>query len=230
VAVELSLRDPRDREAALAACRRLLDLDADPAAIGAVLRRDDALAPLVARVPGRRSPGAVDPWEILVRAIVGQQISLAAARTLLGRLAAEHGARYRGQRLFPAPERLAEAAALPMPRARAETLRRVAARVAGGELEVRDTEALLAERGIGPWTVAYVRMRGLGDPDVLMAGDLGLRRALHALGLSPARAEAWRPWRSYATHHLWAAGGAGGYGAGAGLKLCGPASTTGQTA
>jgi AraC family transcriptional regulator of adaptative response / DNA-3-methyladenine glycosylase II len=205
VAVELSLRDLRDRDAALAACRRLLDLDADPVAIGAVLGRDPALAPLVARVPGRRSPGAVDPWEILVRAIVGQQISLAAARTVLGRLAAQHGARYGGRRLFPGPERLAEAAGLPMPRARGETLRRVAARVAGDELDVRDTDALLAERGIGPWTVAYVRMRGLGDPDVLVAGDLGLRRALQALGLSAARAQAWRPWRSYATHHLWAA-------------------------
>lgn len=224
----LALGDPRDREAALAACRALLDLDAEPLEIDAALARDAALAPLVAAAPGLRSPGAAESAEVLFRAIAGQQVSVAAARTVLGRLAREHGESPAGARLrpFPSPERLAsvDPGRLPMPRARARALVAAASALARGDLVLdrgADREAarraLLALPGIGPWTASYVAMRALGDPDVLMVGDLGLDRGLAALGLPRgrrrivARAASWRPWRSYATHHLWrAAAGLGG--------------------
>lgn len=222
----LALGDPRDHEAALAACRALLDLDAEPREIDAALARDAALAPLVAPVPGLRSPGAAEPAEILFRAIVGQQVSVAAARTVLGRLAREHGEPVDGARLrlFPAPARLAslDPERLPMPRARARSLVGAAAALARGELVLergadreRTRAALLALPGVGPWTASYVAMRALGDPDVLMTGDLGLARGLARLGLPGEpraledRAERWRPWRSYATHHLWLAAASG---------------------
>jgi len=214
--------DRRDLRVAVRRARSLLDADREPQAVDAALRGDPALAPLVARTPGLRSPGAVDGAEILVRAIVGQQVSVAAARTVLGRLASDYGEPVDGERLrlFPAPEALAAADpdTLPMPAARGRALVGAAAAIARGDLELdpdadpaRARAALLALPGIGPWTASYVAMRALGDPDVLMAGDLGLRRGLGRSGL-PAegralerRAEAWRPWRSYATHHLWRA-------------------------
>ena len=181
--------------------RRLLDLDADMAAV----RR--ALGGWPPRAPGSASPGAVDPEEIAVRAVVGQQVSVAGARTVLGRLAAEHGepldaaAALPGvSRLFPRAAALGRAtAALPMPRTRARALAALA------EVERFDDEELTAVPGIGPWTAAYVRMR-LGDPDVLLDGDLVVRRALERLGAS-ADPERWRPFRSYATHQLWATRG-----------------------
>ena len=220
VACRLSLADTGDRPAAVAACRRLLDLDTDPAPVDGALGADPALAPLVAATPGRRAPVHVDAHELAFRAVLGQQVSLAAARRLAGRLAEICGpplARPVGGLTvaFPTAAAVAEADLdlLGMPEARRTTLRTLAAALAGGLIDLAPgadaaaaEEALLAVRGIGPWTAAYVRMRGLGDPDVFLPGDVGVRRALAGLGLvdAPATGERWRPWRSYAVHHLWA--------------------------
>jgi AraC family transcriptional regulator of adaptative response / DNA-3-methyladenine glycosylase II len=203
--------------------RRTFDLDADPAIIDADLSQDPALAPLVARLPGIRVPGTFDGFELVIRAIFGQQVSVAGARTSLGRLVAQAGTpleRPDGAitHLFPTPERIAE---LPpesfgMPRARAETIRRVATLVAQGDLDLSgdkpadDSLGTLADvPGIGPWTLEYVAMRALGDHDSFMVGDLGVRKGFEALGLGSTpkatleRAERWRPWRAYAVMHLW---------------------------
>ena len=205
--------DRRDIHEAVRRCRWLLDLDADPAAIVAALGEDPLLAPLVAARPGLRSPGAADGPELAVRAVVGQQISIAGARTLLGRLAAAHGTPHAGARLFPTSEQLAaiDPETLPMPRARARTLGALVRAISDGDLELHpgsDREhvraRLLAIPGIGPWTANYIALRALGDPDVFLAEDLGVRRALARLGGDSTAAERWRPFRSYATHHLWA--------------------------
>jgi AraC family transcriptional regulator of adaptative response / DNA-3-methyladenine glycosylase II len=212
----------------VARARRLFDLDADPAAIGEVLRGDPLLAGAVRARPGLRVPGAWDPFELGVRAILGQQVSVAGATTLSGRLVAAHGERLPGggeglTHLFPPPEALAKAPLerIGMPGSRAEAIRGFARAVAAGEpviapaagLEVA-MERLTALPGVGPWTAAYVAMRALGEPDGFPAGDLGLRRAVSgAVGSGPAasekellaRAEAWRPWRAYAAMHLWTA-------------------------
>jgi AraC family transcriptional regulator of adaptative response / DNA-3-methyladenine glycosylase II len=221
----LELEDRRDLEAAVDACRRLLDLDADPAAVAARLGGDPLLGPLVAALPGLRVPGAVDGAELAVRAVLGQQVSLAAARTAAGRLAAEHGepvARPQGGvvRLFPSAGTLArlDPARLPMPRSRARALVGLCRALADGGLRLdpaadRDEarRGLLALPGIGPWTVGYVAMRALGDPDVFLVEDLGVRHGLARLGgpsdPRDARAlgEAWAPWRSYASQYLWQA-------------------------
>ena len=220
---DLELGDLRDLPTAVERVRRLCDLDADPAAVSEVLAGDGILGPLAAEMPGLRVPGAVDGAEIALRAVLGQQVSVAGARTLAGRLAEAWGeplARARGPllRAFPTPERLAAAdpATLRLPRARARTLLAVAELLAARRLELdpgadRDEAAriLLAVRGIGPWTVGYVRMRALGDPDVFLPTDLGVRKALAAAGQSSgaaALAERWRPWRSYAVQHLWQGG------------------------
>jgi AraC family transcriptional regulator of adaptative response / DNA-3-methyladenine glycosylase II len=228
VHVRLAVEDLRDVAVAVRRCRNLLDLDADPEQIGVVLAADPALAPLVARRPGLRVPGCFDGFEIAVRAIVGQQVSVAAARTLAARIAA----RYRpdgdtphdgdaGRLLpFPAAETLAEAdlSGLSMTTRGAATVRSLAQAVASGELSLdrgvdrAGTRArLLALPGIGPWTADYVALRAFGDPDAFPAGDLVLRKQAAALGL-PERekdltthAERWRPWRAYAAVHLWAA-------------------------
>ena len=209
------LDDLRDR------ARRAFDLDADPAVIDTALAADPMMTPLVTRIPGIRVPGTFDGFELVVRAIFGQQVSVAGARTSLGRLVSAAGtplARPSGgiTHLFPTAERVAELPpeAFGMPRARAETIRRVAALVAGGELDLSgdapSEETLRRLRdvpGVGPWTLAYVAMRALRDPDAFMSGDLGVRRGFEALGLEPtamlARAERWRPWRAYAVMHLW---------------------------
>lgn len=212
------LADWRDLAPAVERVRRLLDLDADPVAIDAALGADPALAPLVAARPGLRVAGSVDPAETLVRAIVGQQVSVSGARTVLGRIVAVLGdpsvvAADGLSHLFPAMERLAtaEPTALPVPASRAATLREAARLVAGGELALDPgadrtaiVDRLVAVRGIGPWTANYVVMRGLGDPDVFLDTDLGVRQALAALDLTDADPTRWRPWRSYAMHHLWA--------------------------
>jgi AraC family transcriptional regulator of adaptative response / DNA-3-methyladenine glycosylase II len=219
--VEATLRvsERRDIHEAVRRSRWLLDLDADPAAVAAVLGDDPLLAPLVSARPGLRSPGAADGAELAVRAVVGQQISIAGARTLLGRLAAAHGAPYAGTRLFPTSEHLVEVdpETLPMPRSRARTLGALARGLSKGELELRpgaDRERararLLAIPGIGPWTADYIALRALGDPDVFLATDLGVRRALERLGGDAGAPGRWRPFRSYATHHLWAAAGGRG--------------------
>ncbi|WP_210492055.1 AlkA N-terminal domain-containing protein [Patulibacter sp. SYSU D01012] len=229
VGCTLRLADLRDLSAAVARCRRLLDLDADPVAVDARLAADPALAPSVAAVPGRRVPGAADGFELAVRAVVGQQISVAGARTILGRLVAEHGVPVPAGLLpvgapplacFPRAAVVAGLpdAALPMPRARAAALRGLAAAVADGVLDLDGGRAtddvradLLALRGVGPWTAEYVAMRALGDPDAFPATDLGVRQGAAALGLPDdaraltAHAAAWAPWRAYAARHLWAA-------------------------
>jgi AraC family transcriptional regulator of adaptative response / DNA-3-methyladenine glycosylase II len=224
VRCHLDLSDPRDLGPAVARVRRLLDLDADPVAVDDVLGQDPLLGRLVGVAPGRRAPGAVDGPELAIRAVIGQQVSVLAARSIAGRLVAAHGTPLAAPsggltHLFPEPSRLAgaEDASLPMPVARRRTLRALAAALADGSLSLdagADREAVLGRLrelpGIGPWTAGYVALRALGDPDVLLADDLGVRRAARALGLPDdpaalrARAEAWRPWRSYATHHLWA--------------------------
>ena len=205
--------------------RCLFDLDADPLQIAAHLARSPALRARVAAAPGMRVPGAWDPFEIAVRAVVGQQITVGAATTLVGRLVAAFGTPIGGgdglTHLFPAPAALADAdvAAVGMPRARAATLRALAAAVARGEplLDAARGVDAVVERlclipGIGPWTAQYIAMRGLGEPDAFPAGDLGVRKALGngAGPLAPAAVErfsqAWRPWRAYAVMHLWSSG------------------------
>src|SRR5262245_19237704 len=203
--------------------RRVFDLDADPAPIAAQLRADPALAARLRRRPGVRVAGAGDGFELAVRPSLGQQVTVAGATTLAGRLTEAHGARLATpvggvSRLAPTPEALADAelAAHGMPRARAEALRALAHAVASGALAldgalapedaVRGLEAL---PGVGPWTAQYVALRALGAPDAFPASDLGLRRALAVNGAPlPARAlerraEAWRPWRGYAAVLLW---------------------------
>ncbi len=221
----LNLDDLRDLAAAVARCRALLDLDADPQAIDAALVGDSRLAASVAAGPGRRVPGAVDGLELAVRAVLGQQVSVAAARTLAGRLVALAGEDCRvgasegsPTRCFPSATTLVDAdlAGIGLPARRAATIRRLAELVAGGELRLspgadrQETARLLATiDGIGPWTVDYVLARALRDPDRFPASDLVVRQRLGAPGsprsprASAALAEAWRPWRSYALMHVW---------------------------
>jgi AraC family transcriptional regulator of adaptative response / DNA-3-methyladenine glycosylase II len=257
VRATLRLADIRDLAPAVARCRRLLDLDADPEAVDAVLAADPAMAGAVAKEPGVRVPRAVDGFELAVRAVVGQQISVRAARNVLAKLSwsrpglprpapagtdpatvtagtdpatvtagtdpAATGAGTSPERpllvnAFPGP---AEILALPdaafaMPAARRTTLRVLAAAVADGTVRLDgDSERhevaarLMALPGIGPWTAGYVAMRALGDPDVLLATDLAVRRGAAAVGLpdQPAalldHAARWSPWRSYAVIRLW---------------------------
>jgi AraC family transcriptional regulator of adaptative response / DNA-3-methyladenine glycosylase II len=222
ISCRATLSDLRDVSAAIARCRWLLDLDADPAAIDQQLAEDSKLRPLVARAPGRRVPRTVDGAEMAIRAVLGQQISTAAARTHAARLAAEHGEPVADpagdlNRLFPAPEALLEAR-LAMPAGRRRTLSALLGALATGELDLspagdreRTVAALERLPGIGPWTRGIVSMRALGDPDVFPVGDLGVRRGADAIGLPGgaaalvARAERWRPWRAYAVQHLWGA-------------------------
>jgi AraC family transcriptional regulator of adaptative response / DNA-3-methyladenine glycosylase II len=226
VECELRLADLRDLTAAVQRCRRLLDLDADPAAPAEHLARDPLLAPLVRDAPGLRVPGTVEGSELAIRAILGQQVSVAAARTAAGRLTQTLGeslAEPDGTltHLFPAPAAIAAAdpVLLPGPGSRRATLRAVAGLLAEGELAIDPgsdraevAAALLAIPGIGPWTEQYIAMRGLCDPDAFLPSDLGVRRALEALGVpwhgpreAGLLAEPWRPWRAYALQHLWRA-------------------------
>ncbi|HET7529499.1 MAG TPA: AlkA N-terminal domain-containing protein [Mycobacteriales bacterium] len=198
----------------VARCRRLLDLDADPVAVDQVLSADRMLAPAVRRVPGIRVPGSVDGFELAARAVLGQQVSVAAARTFAARLVERCGKpldRPRGTltHSFPAAETVAEHPldGIGLTGSRIRTLHALADAVASGRLDIGPTAdrdearaGLLALPGIGPWTVEYVAMRALHDPDAFPATDLVLRRAL---GSSPRRADAWRPWRAYAGMHIW---------------------------
>jgi AraC family transcriptional regulator, regulatory protein of adaptative response / DNA-3-methyladenine glycosylase II len=218
------LEDLRDLGAAISRCRRLLDLDSDPQSILERLAGDPTIGTLVRGEPGRRVPGHTDGAELAIRAVLGQQVSVAGARTLAARLVASCGeplAMPVGDvtHVFPAAAALAELdpAKLAMPRARGATLVGLAAAVARGELildegadRARSVAALLALPGVGPWTAGYIAMRALRDPDAFPAGDLGVRRALESLrpGVAGADLEAcaehWRPYRAYATQHLWA--------------------------
>ena len=216
VVVRLWLDDVRDLGQAVDACRRLVDVDADPAAIADVLGADPVLAPLVAAAPGLRVPGALGADEVAMRAVLGQQVSVGRATTLAARLTDLLGvplARPRPgvDRLFPTAAAVAEAdlGLLGLTGERAATLHRLAAALASGDVDLgpgADREGtrrqLLDIRGIGAWTAGYIAMRGLRDPDVLLAGDAAVRRALGRDDLT-TRAERWRPWRSYATVHLW---------------------------
>ncbi|WP_369393019.1 AlkA N-terminal domain-containing protein [Streptomyces sp. CG1] len=224
IACRLTLSDLRDLTVAISRCRRMLDLDADPVAVDDHLRTDPFLAPLVDKAPGRRVPRTVDEAEFAVRAVLGQQVSTAAARTHAARLVAAHGKPLDDPEgglthLFPAPEALAavDPETLAMPRTRRTTFTTLVRELAdatlllGVESDWAEARArLLALPGFGPWTVDVIAMRALGDPDAFLATDLGIRRAAQELGLPStpaaltARAEAWRPWRAYAVQYLWA--------------------------
>jgi AraC family transcriptional regulator of adaptative response / DNA-3-methyladenine glycosylase II len=227
IGCRLTLSDLRDLPVAISRCRRMLDLDADPVAVDDQLRADPLLAPLVDKAPGRRVPRTVDEAEFAVRAVLGQQVSTAAARTHAARLVTAHGEAVEDPEgglthLFPAPEALAalDPESLAMPRTRRTTFTTLVRRLADKEIHLgvesdwEETRArLLALPGFGPWTVDVIAMRALGDPDAFLPTDLGIRRAAQELGLPStpaaltARAEAWRPWRAYAVQYLWATDG-----------------------
>jgi len=219
----LVLDDFRDLTTAIARCRRLLDLDADPEAVIEVLQSDPTLAPVVAKAPGQRIPRTVDAADLAVRAVLGQQVSTKAARTHASRLVLAYGQSVHDAdgaltHTFPSVEQLADIdpAHLAVPAARRRSLTALIAALADGRV-VLDTgcdwdaarQQLLALPGIGPWTAEVIAMRGLGDPDAFPVSDLGLRLAAEQLGLPTdqraldARSRPWRPWRSYATQHLW---------------------------
>ncbi|MCU7726670.1 helix-turn-helix domain-containing protein [Actinoplanes sp. KI2] len=221
VSASLRLADVRDLAPAVARCRRLFDLDADPDAVDATLSADVALRASIKTEPGVRVPRAVDGFEMAVRAIVGQQVSVAGARTTLTRMIRAAGG-FDGADLvgFPAARAVADLpdAAFGMPAARRDTIRRLAEAVADGKIDLepgadREESAarLLELPGIGPWTAGYVAMRAIGDPDVFLPTDLAVRRGAAALGLPDTpkalerHAERWRPWRSYALIRLWRA-------------------------
>ncbi|MGH3385668.1 MAG: AlkA N-terminal domain-containing protein [Nocardioidaceae bacterium] len=221
VGCTLRVHDLRDVPAAVERSRRVLDLDADPHAVTAALGDDPMLAPLVRRHPGLRVPGHVDGTEIAVRAVIGQQISVEGARTIAARLVQQHGTPLASPsadltHLFPDAETLAaiDPESLPMPRARGRALTGLCAAIATGDVRLdrsvdRETAiaSMLAVPGIGPWTAGYIAMRALGDPDIFLPTDVGVRHALTRAGGDPtqaaALAESWRPWRSYALMQLW---------------------------
>ncbi|MCW2697301.1 MAG: ada [Modestobacter sp.] len=219
VTARLQLTELRDLGTAVARCRRLLDLDADPTAVDEVLGADPALSVLVAAAPGRRVPTSPDAMETAVRAVLGQQVSIAGARTLTARLVRAAGEPLREPvgsltHSFPRPAALADAdlGTIGLTSARRRTVTSLAGALSDGSLALgpgvdRDeaARALLALPGIGPWTAALVALRGLADPDVWLPADLALRRSLRTLDSSDADAATrWRPWRSYAVMHLWA--------------------------
>ncbi len=204
--------------------RRMFDLDADPRTIATALSASPRLRPLLRRHPGLRVPGGWDGFEIAMRAVIGQQVSVAGARTVAARLAQRFGEPLATTpapgltHLFPSPQALADAdlADIGLTRARAQTLRTVARAVIDGQVDFRRESTLddfvarwTALPGIGPWTAHYIAMRALGHPDAFPADDLVLQRALPGDGsrLSgralDAQSQAWRPWRAYAAIHLW---------------------------
>ncbi len=218
--LELSVQfpDPRALFQILERARRLFDLGADPAEIGRHLGRDPLLATAVRRRPGLRVPGTWDGFELAVRAVLGQQVTVGGATTMAGRLAQEFGEESPYGIVFPVPETLAEAdlRRIGLTETRARTLRELAKSTLRGEIsfEVAGSldsfvERFVAIPGIGPWTAQYVAMRALGEPDAFPANDLGLLRAVAGIeGSATAktleqRAESWRPWRAYAAMHLW---------------------------
>jgi AraC family transcriptional regulator, regulatory protein of adaptative response / DNA-3-methyladenine glycosylase II len=209
--------------------RRMFDLDADPLAIGGHLRRDTRLAPLVRAAPGMRIPVTWDPFEAAVRAVIGQQISVAGAITIAGRLAERHGRPLEGggsiTRVFPGPADLAQAdlSGLGVPASRTRTLATVANAVLAGRIRLDGyaqpeqlSADLVALPGIGPWSAQYIAMRGFGEPDAFPETDLGIRKALDSLGYPrsaggrKAAMERLSPWRGYAALYLWSVHFSGG--------------------
>jgi AraC family transcriptional regulator of adaptative response / DNA-3-methyladenine glycosylase II len=224
VACQISLADQRDLASAISRCRWMLDLDADPVAVDAVLSQDPLMAKLVASNPGRRVPRTVDPAEFAIRAVLGQQVSTAAARTHAGRLVRAYGELVPDPQgglthLFPTPQVLAsmDPSDLAMPQSRWRTLAGLVDALAQGRLHLdlgadwREARARLnSMHGFGPWTVESIAMRSLGDPDAFLAGGLGVKIAAEQLGMPTAakmltdHSHLWRPWRSYAVQYLWA--------------------------
>jgi AraC family transcriptional regulator of adaptative response / DNA-3-methyladenine glycosylase II len=225
VRCELVLDEFRDLSTAIARCRRLLDLDADPEATVDVLSTDPELSALIAKAPGQRIPRTVDESELALRVVIGQQVSIKAARTHCRRLAEAYGSPVTDANgglthVFPAVEQLADIdpAHLAFPKSRQRTVAALIRGLANGDVVLdpgsdwnRARDQLLALPGIGPWTAEVIAMRGLGDPDAFPVTDLGVQYAAKQLGLPtlvPAlteRSSRWRPWRAYATQHLWTA-------------------------
>lgn len=216
--VRIELGDPRSLFFIVERIRSIFDLNADWAIIAQSLRTDPALARRIEAHPGLRVPGCWNGFELATRAILGQQVSVAAATTLAGRLARAFGQPFSAGKglshLFPSPDRLADAkiAGIGLPKTRAETIRALARAVCDQQIDferVADTSAFLNRLrevpGIGNWTAQYIAMRALGEPDAFPAGDLALRRALNIASNQELqrRAERWRPWRAYATIYLW---------------------------
>ncbi|MFD7080221.1 AlkA N-terminal domain-containing protein [Streptomyces sp. NPDC002181] len=226
IGCQLALTDLRDLTIAISRCRWMLDLDADPEAVDEQLRADPLLAPLVDKAPGRRVPRTVDAAEFAVRAVLGQQVSTAAARTHAARLVTAYGEPVADPdpeggltHLFPSPQALTalDPQSLALPASRRTTLTTLVGALADGSLPLgidSDWEAARARLnelpGFGPWTTEVIAMRALGDPDAFLPSDLGVRRAAKELGLPStpvaltARAAGWRPWRAYAVQYLWA--------------------------
>jgi AraC family transcriptional regulator, regulatory protein of adaptative response / DNA-3-methyladenine glycosylase II len=221
VKARFMLADLRDTSAAVERTRRLLDADCDPVAVAEQFAGDRVLGPLVRRTPGLRVPGHVDGNEVAVRAVLGQQVTVAAARTVAHRLTQQYGTPLAEPvgtltHLFPDVATLAaiDPAELPMPRSRANALITLCRALADGDIALdrgpdRDDvrRQLVGLPGIGPWTADYIALRALGHPDVFLRADVGIRHALDRLEIDPAAAgnlsEGWRPWRSYAQMHLW---------------------------
>ncbi|MFJ8028553.1 AlkA N-terminal domain-containing protein [Streptomyces sp. NPDC096311] len=213
----LHLGDLRDLTTATQRIRRLLDLDADPYAVTERLGADPALALLVQSRLGLRAPGAADPHELAIRAVLGQQVSVAAGQKLGTTLVTGYGRPLPVPNgglthVFPGAGVLADAslAEIGMPDSRRATVRTIATALAEGTVCLdagadRDEaeKALLGLRGIGPWTAGYIRMRALGDPDVLLTGDVAVQAGMRLAGADLIDAERWRPWRTYAMHHFW---------------------------
>ncbi len=226
ITCQLTLTDLRDFPVAVARCRRLLDLDADPTAVDDLLARDRVLRPLVGAAPGRRVPRTVDEEELALRAVLGQQVSTRAAQTHAARLVAELGDPISDPaggltHLFPTSAAVADVdpAVLRMPETRKRLLRDLARAMDDGKVDLgvgTDRPGVLADLaavpGIGPWTLGVIAMRALGDPDAFVPADLGVRQGAERLGLPTGaaalleRSRQWRPWRAYAVQHLWGAG------------------------
>jgi AraC family transcriptional regulator, regulatory protein of adaptative response / DNA-3-methyladenine glycosylase II len=221
----LVLDDFRDLATAIARCRRLLDLDADPEAVVDALSADADFSALVAKAPGQRIPRTVDEAELALRVLLGQQVSVKAARTHAARIVAAYGQPLTDAgggltHVFPSIEHLAEIDPIHMafPRSRQRSLMSLVEALANGDVILdsgcdwdRARQQLLALPGIGPWTAEVIAMRGLGDPDAFPAADLGVLLAAKLVGLPKdvraltEHSARWRPWRSYAAQHLWSA-------------------------